>query len=72
MYITNADYEALKAAIELLPEGEAYKSLDHEKQNIIAKADTTLIKLAKKKESDNKKIAAYIAEKRKANKNYAR
>lgn len=72
MYITNADYEALKAAIELLPHNEAFNSLDIEKQNIIIQADTTLIKLAKKKESENKKVAAYIAEKRKSNKNYAR
>lgn len=72
MYITNEDYAALEAAIHLLPEGEAFNKLDIETQTIITKADMTLIKLLRKQKQSNQKTAAYIAEKRKSNKNYAR
>ena len=72
MNITNSDYEALKKAVEMLPHGEAFKMLSVEAQQTIINADTVLIKLLKKKKNDNKRVAAYIAEKRKTNKNYAR
>lgn len=72
MNITNSDYEALKKAVEMLPHGEAFNMLSDEAQQTIVNADTILIKLLKKKKNDNKRTAAYIAEKRKTNKNYAR
>ena len=72
MYITNADFKAIEMAIRLLPEGEEYLKLPKETQDIIRNADVTLMKLQKKKKADNERISAYIADKRKVDKNYAR
>lgn len=59
-------------AIELLPHDEDFDRLSKEEQQIIIDADTTLVNLIKKKKGDNKRISAYIADKRKDNPNYAR
>lgn len=72
MFLTNAEFEAIKNALELLPHGEKFENLDKESQNIIVNADSTMIGLLKKKKANNKKVAEYIADKRKNNKNYAR
>lgn len=72
MFLTNAEFEAIKKALELLPHGEKFENLDKESQNIIVNADSTMIGLLKKKKANNKKVAEYIADKRKNNKNYAR
>lgn len=72
MFLTNAEFEAIKKALELLPHGEEFENLDNESKNIIVNADSTMIGLLKKKKSNNKKVAEYIADKRKSNKNYAR
>ena len=72
MNITNKQFEAIERALKLLPEGEAFNILPKETQEIIISADITLVELRKKKTKDNKRIAKYIAEKRKDNKNYAR
>ena len=72
MNITNKQYEALNAAIYLLPSGDAFKALPKEEQETIMAAQVVLIDLARKKMADNKKTAAYIANRRKADKNYAR
>ena len=67
MNITNKDYKVLNDAIELLnkvklPEEDRKKALS---------AFSVMEELKTKKEKDNKRIASYIAEKRKINKNYA-
>lgn len=67
MNITNKDYETLKEAIDILktvslPEGDQKKACS---------ALSVMEELKRKKEKDNKRIASYIAEKRKTNKNYA-
>lgn len=72
MYITKNDFNTLKKAIELLPHEKQFNNLTEEQKNIIIKADAVLIELLKKRKKDNKRQAAYIAEKRKNNKNYAR
>ena len=72
MYLTNEEFNAIKKALELLPHGEEFNNLDKGNQNIIVNADTTMINLLKKKKANNKKVAEYIADKRKSNKNYAR
>lgn len=72
MYITKNDFNTLKKAIELLPHEEQFNNLTEDHKNIIIKADAVLIELLKKRKKDNKRQAAYIAEKRKNNKNYAR
>lgn len=72
MNITNKQYEALNKAIYLLPSGDAFKALPKEEQETIMAAQVVLIDLARKKMADNKKTAAYIANRRKADKNYAR
>lgn len=72
MFLTNAEFEAIKKALELLPHGEEFENLDKESQDIIVNADSTMIRLLKKKKANNKKVAEYIADKRKTNKNYAR
>lgn len=65
MNITNNDYEILEKAIARL------KEIDPKKE-ITLSAVSVMDGLKQKKEKDNKRIAAYIADKRKENKNYAR
>lgn len=72
MWITNGQYEALNRAIYLLPSGDAFKALPNEEQEAIMAAQVVLIDLACKKAADNKRVAAYIANRRKVDKNYAR
>ena len=72
MNITNKDYETIKNIYTLLPTGTAYDRLPAEDKKKIEDFDMTLKSLLSKKEKDNKRIAAYIADKRKDNKNYAR
>ena len=72
MNITNKQYEALKAAIYLLPSGDAFTALHKEEQDTIVAAQVVLIDLYRKKKASNKKTADYIANKRKTDKNYAR
>lgn len=72
MYITRNDFNTLKKAVELLPHEEQFNNLTEDQKNIIIKADAVLIELLKKRKKDNKRQAAYIAEKRKTYKNYAR
>ena len=72
MNITNKQYEALKAAIYLLPSGDAFTALPKEEQDTIVAAQVVLIDLYRKKKASNKKTADYIANKRKTDKNYAR
>lgn len=72
MNITKEDFKKLKKAIELLPHEKNFKKLTKEHQEIITSADIVLVNLEKKRKKDNKRQAAYIAEKRKVNKNYAR
>lgn len=72
MYITNDQFAALEKALDLLPKGEDFNRLDKETQNIIYNADKTMLVLQRKKKKDNKRVAEYIKEKRKTNKNYAR
>ena len=72
MNITNKQYEALKAAIYMLPSGDAFTALPKEEQDTIVAAQMVLMDLYRKKKASNKKTAAYIANRRKADKNYAR
>ena len=68
MNITNNDYEVLESAINVLRTVE----LPVEDQRIVSSAVSVMDGLRQKKEKDNKRIAAYIKDKRKENKNYAR
>lgn len=72
MNITNKQYEALKAAIYLLPSGDAFTALPKEEQDTIVAAQVVLMDLYRKKKASNKKTADYIASRRKVDKNYAR
>ena len=72
MYLTNEEFEAIEKALKLLPHGNVFVGLSEEKQDIIINADKVMVNLLKKKKANNKKVAEYIAEKRKSNKNYAR
>lgn len=72
MYLTNEEFDAIKKALELLPHGKAFAILKEEAQDIITSADAVMVGLLKKKKTNNKKVAEYIADKRKSNKNYAR
>jgi hypothetical protein len=72
MNMANADFEALEKALNLLPHGQEFVALPEYEQEIIINANVVLVKLLKKKKANNARTAAYIAEKRKDNKNYAR
>ena len=67
MNITNNDFDILKDAIEIL----RTVTLPEEDQKKALSALDVMESLKAKKLKDNKRIAAYIAEKRKINKNYA-
>ena len=71
-FIKEADFEKLEKALSLLPSGEQFKELSKEDQDIIVNAEVVMVQLIKDKKKKNSKIAKYVAEKRKVNKNYAR
>ena len=71
-YIKVDEFEAIREALELLPMGDAFNALPKNQQDIICKADAVIVKLYRRKRDSNRKTAAYIAEKRKTDKNYAR
>lgn len=68
MNITNKDYEILNQAIDLLETADIPKG----SLKTVYSARSVMDGLKEKKAKDNKRIAAYIADKRKDNKNYAR
>ena len=72
MNLTNADFEAISKALQLLPSGEQFMVLDPDMQATIVKADVVMSNLLKKKKRVNQRTAQYIAKKRQADKNYAR
>lgn len=72
MNITNSDFKTIEKALMLLPHGEEFEALTDEQQNIIVKADVTMVKLLKKKKKDVARQTKYINEKRSINKNYGR
>lgn len=72
MNLTNKEYKSILAALMLLPQGEAFKMLNEEAQQTIIEADRTMVGLLRKQKEQNRKTAAYIAGRRKTDKNYAR
>ncbi len=72
MNITNKQFEALTDLYKILPAGDDFRALPIDHQKIISNFDAVLLELTGKKKRDNARTAAYIAEKRKDNKNYAR
>lgn len=72
MNITNEQFKALEKALMLLPSGKDYLALTEEEQDTISSADAVMIALAKKRKAVNARTAAYVANKRKTDKNYAR
>ena len=68
MFITNNDYDILSQAIDLLETADLPKG----SLKTVYSARSVMDGLKLKKEKDNKRISAYIADKRKENKNYAR
>lgn len=72
MNITKADFDSIEKALMLLPQGEEFNALPQEKQDIIVNAHVVMVGLYKKRQTNNKRVAEYIANKRKNDKNYAR
>lgn len=70
--MTNEDFKVIESVLKLLPHGEEFENLDKEKQDVIVNAWKIMMKLAKKKEEQNKQFNKTIEEKRKTNKYYAR
>lgn len=70
MNITNKDFNAIKTAWELLYEN--WYSFNEAEQDIIVAAGRAIIENEKKRKANNARTAAYIAEKRKSDKTYAR
>lgn len=67
MNITNKDFEILKEAIDILKR----VNLPADDQKIVSSVSSVLANLEEKKKKNNKRIASYIADKRKNDKNYA-
>jgi hypothetical protein len=72
VFLTKEEFKAIEKALMLLPNGEEFRKLNKEEQDIIVNANVTMINLLKKRKKNNKKTAEYIAEKRKKDSNYAR
>lgn len=72
MNMTNADFNKIEKALNLLPHGEQFLALPEDTQKTIIDAQVVLVRICRKKKASNEKTAKYIAEKRKKNKNYAR
>lgn len=72
MNITRSDYEIISAALQMLPQGEAFTLLNEEAQQKIIAADRVMVQLLQKKKEQNRRTAAYIADRRKTDKTYAR
>ena len=68
MNITNNDFETIKEAIEILKS----LTLPEKDQKIVLSASSVLDNLQEKKKKNNKRIASYIADKRKNDKTYAK
>ena len=69
MYLTNSEFDAIKKALELLPD---MTELGEAEQNIVMNANKAIDSFLRKKTAINQRTAEYVAEKRKTNKNYAR
>ena len=65
MNITNKDFYTIEAAVDL----HKMDGLTDEEKTIVTSAKDVLTRLQEKREKDNKRIASYIADKRKNNKN---
>ena len=72
MFIKNEQYEILLRIRDLLPEGETFINLPKEDQEAIVKFESLLLEYRKEQRDRNTKIAAYVAEKRKTDKNFGR
>lgn len=72
MFIKNEHYETMLAIRKYLPQGEAFNILPKEEQDEIIKFEMMLMDFHKEHNARNKKIAGYLAEKRKDDKNYGR
>lgn len=72
MNMTNTDFKTIEEALKLLPHGEEFNKLPEETQNIIVKADVTMVNLLKKKKRDNKRIRDDLRKRRAENKAYGR
>lgn len=70
--IKNADFDELKKAFTLLLTNEQFHKLKGEEQVTIINAEMIFKFLEDEKGKRNSKIAKYIAEKRKTDRNYAR
>lgn len=70
MNITNNDYKTIDSALKALTQEIDLLSTDTQEK--IINANAVMINLCEKKQRDNKRIASYIAGKRKDNKEYAR
>lgn len=68
MNITNKEFETIKEAINILKTVK----LPEEDQKIVLSASSVLNSLEDKKKKDNKRIASYIADKRKNDKTYSK
>lgn len=68
MNITNKQFNIICSALDVVVK----LPLADDDRDKINKADDVICELIEKKRRDNKRISAYIADKRKINKNYAR
>lgn len=70
--LSNEQFAILMQAWKLLPAGEAYRRLSTEEQDLLVQADSVWIDVIRKKRTENKAFAKYVAERRKTDKNYCR
>lgn len=68
MYLSVKDFKTIENALKVIN----YDTLSDDDREKVISADCVLMKLIKQRKESNSKIAQYIAEKRKINKNYAR
>ena len=71
MWITNDDYSKLKQAVGLWYKNQYADVLSIEDKRVLAETTDLLSRLTEKRKRDNARCAAYIADKRKVNPEYA-
>lgn len=60
MFLTKQEVDHIEAALKMLPQGEDFKNLPEEEQNIIVKATIALVEWHRRKKDMRKMIAALI------------
>ena len=69
MYLTKEEFNAIEKALGMLPNGEEYKQLDKENQDIIVEADVSMLNVLKREREKSNKFPCLLINKIKSLRN---